>query len=274
MKSAVSPEFRQTTPEESLRLYYLKSDQKYKLSRITTEIEAHLINLKRSFFEIGKLLSKAKQILPHGTFQLWIEKTFQNDLPYSTAYAYMTIYERFKGNQKVVQMLPITFLMNISQSSFPEEITKLILENSQYLETADVNTIKDVFKQYKAGELNLKEFTSLVSRQITLGIQIAKGQTEKRISTNMRKTLNYGVQDLLDVIYKVKKGVSGMRFVFPAVEDSEEEKELIGMIDKTIFELEDLKKELRNKKGMLNPIIRTNPLIGSEILSVDHNSNN
>ncbi len=46
---------------------------KRRLLENATDIQTHLINIKKDSFNIGKLLHEAKQIGPHGKFMEWIK---------------------------------------------------------------------------------------------------------------------------------------------------------------------------------------------------------
>ncbi len=85
-------------------------NEKLRLLKIQTEIQTRLINIKIDAFHIGKLLNEAKETLPHGQFTPWIEMTFEKELPYSTAYFYMRVYDVFKDDPTAVQYIPTTYL--------------------------------------------------------------------------------------------------------------------------------------------------------------------
>jgi hypothetical protein len=85
----------------------LDTDQKRRVLRIEQEIQDRMIDIKVNVYEIGKLLSKAREIVGHGNFQLWVKQTFNGELPYSTAAFFKGVYETFKDRSDVVRLLPI-----------------------------------------------------------------------------------------------------------------------------------------------------------------------
>lgn len=135
--------YRHSPSEDQVPVYQrLKEEEKKKILRIQVDIEGHLLTIKTHFFKIGRLLSQAKKILPHGTFQRWIEETFGEQLPYPTAACFKAIYEKFKDNERGLMLLPITLLQQMAQPTFPDEIIKLINDNPEAAKNADLEEIK------------------------------------------------------------------------------------------------------------------------------------
>jgi len=222
------------TPESALALVPKSTIQT--LNGYIVEIETRLRNIKCDFFEIGRYLSKAKAILPHGTFQLWIEKHFNKELPYSTAALYMKIFETFENSPKSVQYLPVTFLMKMTQKDFPEAIFNIVCENAQ-TERLDIKEIKEAYTLYKGGQINLTEFENAAKKQIELAVAIEKGNTQKRIGDQMIYNVRTGVGSLLSAARRLRKNLRRMHyFVNPG-----EDKYLIQDIDLAISELQQTK---------------------------------
>lgn len=218
-----------------------------KLNSIIVDIETRLRNIKCDFFEIGRSLSKAKQLLPHGTFQTWIEKHFNKELPYSTAALYMKIFETFEHCPKTVQFLPITFLLKMTQGSFPEEIFKIITENS-ISDRLDINTISDAYERYKNKEIDLKEFEKTAKKQIDLAVAMEYGQTQKRIGKEMQYNIRTGIGSIFTSVRKFRKTLRRMHYF----QDPSEDDEIIKDIDRAIEELQETKHLVMYGDGLYN----------------------
>jgi hypothetical protein len=238
----------------ALRLATLSKDANEKLLSIVVDIETRLVNIKRDLFEIGKLLSNAKQILPHGMFQPWIEKTFARDLPYSTAYAYMMIFEHFQNSPQTVQLLPISFLMCMTRETFPQQIKEIIEENAQHLKSEDVKAIKEAYSAFKNGTISLGRFSSIAKRKIQLGITIERGITNRRITTNARSLLHHRMDYIVKAIRELGHAANKMQYLFAPVEGSMEEADTIRRIDMAIDDLQKLKRNLEGKVGLFKPV--------------------
>lgn len=236
-----------------------------KLLQIMTEIETRLFFIKGHCYEIGKYLSEAKELIPHGSFQAWIEDHFKSEFPYSTAHAYMKIYEVFKGKSKLVHLMPIHFLMDMTRKTFPDEIRKIVEDNAEFIKKDEVEQLKVAHQLFKSGEIDLKEFEKLAEKQIKLGIQIHQGKANQRLSHNMRKTLNYGTQDILKAIAKVRKQARQMQHLFAPAEGCKEQAALISEIDGTIKSLQKLKEDIEGKSGMVRTVNFKNPLEGKKM---------
>ena len=227
-------------------LNLLTKENKNKLSKITIEVEERLINIKRDLFQIGKLMSKAKSILPHGTFQEWIEKTFGKELPYSTAQAYMKIYETFQKSPKTVQLMPVHFLMNMTRNTFPEQIKDLINEHAQHMEKEDIQGVNEAFNHYKKGEISISQFETMAKKYIKLGINIEKAITERRISENASSS-SFDPYDLIKAIRSWKNKMHRMYNLFPG--DEKRIQDMTTQIDRMINELEEAKQAIKSENG-------------------------
>lgn len=250
----------QTSDLEIIKPHLSITDQ-YKLSGIVNDIEVRLMNIKHNVYEIGRLLNKAKFILPHGSFEKWIEETFRNELPYPTGYAFMKIYEKFKDNSNLVQKMPTTFLLSMSQKSFPDELIKLIEENADYLEKEDIKNVQIAYKDFKSDIISLGQFENTVQKQIQLAIDISKGKVERRLSNNNRRTLINGMEQIIKAIETVRKRINNIEYSFPPVENSEEQDSLLNTVKKALSELQQMKEDLENGRGLFRPHYPKNPLL-------------
>lgn len=223
----------------------MRVEDSKKLINIVTDIETRLVNIKRDYFEIGRLLSKAKEILPHGKFQQWIEIHFKSELPYSTAALFMKIYNTFENAPATVQYLPITFLMKMTEQSFPEEIIKIITEQEN-TDMLDIQVITETYQLYKAKEIDLSEFERIAKKQFDLAVQIQVGRTQRRLSGEYTETIHLGMGVLFNAIKKIRTVSRRMRYFINPSDD----KPIIKDIDKAISELQELKHNLLYGDGL------------------------
>lgn len=276
MKEKIIPvNFRQSV-YESLKRKDLK-----KILRIQSQIEERLIQIKVNIYEVGKLLSRAKNVLNHGGFQRWIEETFGDELPYPTAACWKAIYEVFENNPKTVRLIPTNFLIKMKQKSFPEEILNLANENPEAFKEADLNALsrayekfKRVCKEFKEDDVGLEDFVKLAREQIKIGMAILNGDAHRRHAKRAGRTLIYGFHDLRSYIKKVRKYSFEIRrfFVFPSkgyafdeikdhnlkvyAADDVLNEDLIKEVDKCISELEKLKKDISGRGKFMDRRLR------------------
>ena len=223
--------------------------EKSELLKIQTEIETRIINIKRDIFQIGKLLFRAKKILPHGTFQKWIEDTFQNELPYSTAHFYMRVFETFKDKQKSVQYIPTKYLLMMVSGDFPHDVKEMIAEDPKSWNKFKLAQVKECHDLFKQGTIGNSEFLKIAKDQIKLGIEMQKGRTECRVNTNMRRSLYFGAGDLLKKIQALRGIARDFSGIYPYDPNDPQHEETMQKIKTTIKELRKLKKELTNDDG-------------------------
>jgi hypothetical protein len=248
----------------------LKKGDQRRILNIQLDIDKNLNEVKFRFFEIGKLLSQAKGILGHGTFQRWIEETWRGQLPYPTAACYRAIYERFKYQKEKITVLPITLLQQMAQDTFPDEIIKMITDNPEAFKN-NASEIRAAYADFKKGEIDLSEFESLANKVIAIGIDMYNGQMLETYSRTGKRVIHLGLTELKAAIWKIRKYSYKIRSFFPpakgepmSVTDKEVaehnakvdavtqgllDDDLIKEITYAIDELELLRKEIVEKRG-------------------------
>lgn len=271
-------------------LQALKEGDRKQVLKIQIDIEGHLLNIKTHFFEIGKLLSRAKEILPHGTYQRWIEETFGDQLPYPTAACFKAIYERFKDQPQSVMLLPVTLLQQMAQPSFPDEIIKLINDNAEAFKNADFEEIKEAHGKFKSGEIDLSQFETLAAKQIKIGMEILEGRAHARNSRTAKQTTRIGINEIRRAIGKVRKYTGKLRCFFPSAEGERPsatecemlnhndkvdavmqeilDDDLLKEIDLCIGELEKLKTDIEDRRGLFRQrLVEENGVIKKKEIS-------
>ena len=88
------------------------------LSAITEEIQFYKAQAGQCIVEIGKRLLEAKEQLPHGQWEAWLEKSVEFSL--GTAKRFMKIASEFDSKTKSISFLPYTKLLALLQLP-PEE---------------------------------------------------------------------------------------------------------------------------------------------------------
>lgn len=239
--------------------------EKAKLTKIEREVQTRIIAIKLDAYEIGKFLCEAKDMLSHGSFQDWIESTFADDLPYSTAYFYMKIYKTFKDVPGKVQYIPTKYLTILTQNQFPEETLQLIKEkleeDPEALKPKQLDKVKALYKLMKEGTIGGNTFEKQAKHVIELGKELSKnqiGRNKHRINRNMRRPMYSGLGDLLERLDSNIEKANQMAGPFPYDPDDPTHQEIIEQIDQTRKKLKKLKIELEGGEGLLKPVSTMN----------------
>lgn len=223
---------------------------KPRIVRIENKIRDQLHNIKTNIMQIGKLLSDAKKILSHGKYKPWIEEIFGDELPYSTAYCYKKIYEELMDHPATVKVLPLTFLIHMTHSSFPDIIKKLINDNPEAFKQSDINKISDAFEAYKRNEIDLDEFKQQTKDQIQKGISIIEKDQIERINRNSKRS---DLHCLKNSFRRINNNMQHFRKYFYILDQKGEINdslycEVIGDIEETIKGFQKLKDEINKHK--------------------------
>jgi hypothetical protein len=227
----------------------LSKAQTVELMSIETEVQSRLMYIKRDVYEIGKLLSVAKGIVSHGEFEKWIEKTFGDDLPYSTANYCMRVYMTFEDKPSLVTRIPSKYLLMVTQKSFPDQIVQLLKDNPDMISPHNLSQVKTLYEDYKKGILESNVFLKLAGRQIRTGLEIKADYNTYRINGTMRRPLHRGIKEMMDRIEGVRIIVRDMNHYYPPDVDSPEHKEIVKLLNKSISELSFAKFELERVRS-------------------------
>lgn len=243
----------------------LVRSEKFKLTKIEREIQTRTIEIKKNAYEIGQFLCKAKAILPHGSFDTWREQTFGDDLPYSTAYHYRRIYLTFKDRPGAVSLIPTQYLLTLTQKQFPDEALQMIKEKldrePESIEKWQLDEVTEFFDFMKKGTIGGNAFLKQVEKIIRDGHRLADdkmNQSKHRMNKNARRTLYFGLGDMLKKLEAAVNNAREMAGLFPFDPDDPEHKKVIKKIEKAIEKLQKLEIELEGGDGFLAPVSTEN----------------
>jgi Protein of unknown function (DUF3102) len=166
---------------------------KARILSITRSIEQNIRTIKKSVYDIGRLLSEAKKVLPHGQFQPWIKETFGRELPVPTAEAYKAIYDHFKNKPDMVRYRPVSMLLLMKQKQFPSEIIELIQEDPEgYGKVIDIKTVKKISEAYKKGKKTLIEFWAETGKDIDIAFGLLSDKNRLKQFNSTQKNIKLG----------------------------------------------------------------------------------
>ena len=118
------------------------------LEQLTLEVKFYLGQTAQNIIEVGKRLTQAKEMVPHGEWQNWLEKNFS--LKKSTANNFMRCAERFgnfqtSGNLNSSQMVELLAL--------PADETEQFIEakaaEGNPVENMTIKTLREEVQQWK-----------------------------------------------------------------------------------------------------------------------------
>lgn len=139
-----------------------------------------------------------------------------------------------------------------------DEIIRVVKEHPEKINGKNLQQINGVFTLFKEGTIGGSQFLKLAEKQIKLGVDIWRRGMEHRINANMRLSFQMGAGDILKRIKSLRQTARDMSQMYPMDPDSLEHKQLIADIDKTIEELQLLKKDILMKRGFYKTISTKN----------------
>jgi hypothetical protein len=132
----------------------LAEDEAFRLYDMVTEINERVTRFKREIYEIGRVLTEAKDMLGHGRFIKWHRANF--DFSYPTANNFMNVYKHCIGYPELVQTIKPSVLYKIASSKFPKDLREFLFENHHRLDDISNEKINRICKLFKDGRIDLK----------------------------------------------------------------------------------------------------------------------
>jgi hypothetical protein len=123
------------------------------LDSIKEEIHIRSRALAYQIFEIGKLLVDAKDLLPHGSFEKWIEENFQ--FSERTALNFRNVYRVCMGQPELVEFFKPSILYHLCAPGFPEDLREAIFHNVAGVYDLSQKELLEVAIKYNKGEIKL-----------------------------------------------------------------------------------------------------------------------
>ena len=115
--------------------------------------------LNRDIREIGEILNKVKDILPHGTFSRWVTAELQ--ITPRTAQNYMNAATFLQGKNETVSHLPPAIIYRLASPTCPRDIVDQVLATAERGDRIIVKEIRSALSEanFKAfhDRLHLKE---------------------------------------------------------------------------------------------------------------------
>jgi len=129
-------------------------EDKSELSKIAMEIRSITGNVKTETYRLGELLVKAKEVVGHGKFKKWVKGNFE--FSYQTAQNFMNVYRHCLGRPGLVKTIKASILYMIASPDFPKDLREHILENGKKLKKIKNKKLRDIYRRFKEGELDLE----------------------------------------------------------------------------------------------------------------------
>jgi predicted transcriptional regulator len=138
--------------KEKLRI--VEDDDQEQLPQIRKDILDITTNMKTDIYRMGELLVKAKKILGHGGFTIWIEENFE--FSSQQANNFMNVYRHCLGRPELVKTIKASLLYQITSPGFPDDLREHILSNGKNLKKIKGKEFRKVYDNFKSGKLDLK----------------------------------------------------------------------------------------------------------------------
>lgn len=154
------------TPEgiaKERKKYFGDSDNNVnQLNYIADEINTRINRFKHDVFNIGKLLTEAKELLPHGEFGNWVQNSC--GLNHQTANNFMRVYGFCDGNPEIAEKISQSIIYKIASKNFPTQIKEYIRDNYERLQLKN-KFIDDILENSKNEDYDESEEILKLNKQ-------------------------------------------------------------------------------------------------------------
>lgn len=120
------------------------------LKNQASEVQGLIRKTSDDLYRIGEILSDVKSTLHNKNFARWCES--EVGIKKTTAYRYLSIYERFSDNKEIVSKLDPGVLMDLSVKSTPQMVVDKVVEKAESGEQVDSRETKRYIAEAKQRE--------------------------------------------------------------------------------------------------------------------------
>lgn len=131
------------------------------LELLTKRIHGRMKRTVEDIFENGRDLIKAKRLLGHGNFGIWLKEEF--DLTEMTAKRFMNVAKRFDEEDKINKMLNLqpSVVYELAAPSTSDSVIKIVTEMAKNDEKLTVSTVKILKNEEKKDNSEAKNPVSV-----------------------------------------------------------------------------------------------------------------
>lgn len=129
------------------------------ITHIEVEINFYKNQATQNFLEIGKRLSEAKQLIPHGEWNKWLKDKV--DFSDRTARRLIECYSRF-GNRTLATDLTLTKMTELL--SLPDELTQSFVDNNNVREMTKLE-LREAIKREKQANDEIQKLKNELSKK-------------------------------------------------------------------------------------------------------------
>lgn len=170
------------------------------LSAITEEIQFYKAQAGQCIVEIGKRLLEAKEQLPHGQWEAWLEKSVEFSL--GTAKRFMKIASEYGSNRSPVIDLPYTKLLALLQLP-PEEREEFIAE--PHTVNGHQKTVEEMTKREL--QAAIKEKNEAVKARKEAEWELSKERIRAEQAEKEKEGLAYSLRASRNTVETLRKSV-------------------------------------------------------------------
>jgi len=172
----------------------------HQLSLMVDEVKLRVQNIKRELYEIGRILTEAREIIPYGGFKDWIESNF--DFSYQTANNFMNVYQCCLGRPQLVADFKPSLLYILTAPKFQENIRELFFKYATFFLNIGNKAARDIAIKYSNGEYSLDH------PEVKALIKYLEDQDSYEVYNNGLERNIRLVSDLHETVTKTVKDIS------------------------------------------------------------------
>ena len=142
------------------------------LDQITLEVKFYLNQTAQNIIEVGKRLTQAKEMLPHGEFQNWLQDNF--NLSYRMAAKFMQVADRFSNvpSKALFNQTQMIEMLTLPADETENFIAEKAAEGNP-VEDMTIKTLREEVAKYKA------DYESEKAKVENLFADLEKAKTQK-----------------------------------------------------------------------------------------------
>ena len=182
-----------------------------------SEVRSLIRKTSDDLYRIGEILSAVKETLHNRNFAKWCE--LEVGIKKSSAYKYLSIYDRFSEKKEIVGNIDPGVLMDMGVKSTPQVVVDRVVEKAEAGEQVSSSDAKEFIAEVKEREKKILTPAEPPRPKDMLGTDIPENLEERfEFDTRMTaiKKLTAAIQEHTLLI---EQGSSGIEMMYEAIRD-------------------------------------------------------
>ena len=182
-----------------------------------TEVRSLIRKTSDDLYRIGEILASVKETLQNRNFSKWCE--LEVGIKKSSAYKYLSIYDRFSEKKGIVGNIDPGVLMDMGVKSTPQVVVDKVVEKAEAGEQVSASDAKEFIAEVKEREKQIITAAEPPRPKDMLGTDIPESLEERFKSDNRMSAIKKLTAAIQEHTLLIEQGASGVEMMYEQIRD-------------------------------------------------------